>query len=77
MKLRYLKGVFLLLVVSLCCACASGSLSTPRCDLATAVPINVREVSRGTKASAAAPPLDATESPAPPDETSKDEGREP
>lgn len=77
MKLRYLKGALVLLPIVLCGACASRSLAPPRCDLATAVPINASEASSESKTPVAAPAFDVTESATPQGQTAKDEGRKP
>lgn len=77
MKRRYLKGVLVLLAIFVCSACASRSLAPPRCDLATAIPINVAEVSTESKASVGSSATDVDESAGTQDATSKSEVRQP
>lgn len=56
MKPQFIGGLLVSLVTCLCSACASKALAPPRCDLATAVPINASSVSTMSDASGPSDP---------------------
>lgn len=75
MNQRCLGSVAVLLMMFSSNACVSRPLAPPRCDLATAVPINGSKVSTDLSTSVAPPELDPSESTATQEQRSKDEVR--